>query len=243
MNDSQLEKLRSAWRETPAFDGAPLDEAAIDALLKQQSRDVTRQFRVALLMDIALKAVIAVALAIVLWLHRQHAGLTALNTMVLLATLLCIGFERAALKAIPGGAVAGGNVRTGLQTMLGYYRERFKRALYVIGLSGPLVFYTGVVHYLWYRYGGLRPFDGTDLAVFGIGLAIAYLLSVGAQQTQFRQYVNGIKDCLREIEENGTESATNPAETLRARRLRHRLVWSLVLLAGVLLLAWLVLSY
>jgi hypothetical protein len=239
MNDSRLERLRSAWRATPAFDGAPLDEAAIDTLLRRQSRDITRQFRVTLKMDIALKAVIAVALAVVLWLHRGHAGLTALNTVVLLGTLLCLGIERAALSAIPGAALGGGSVRTGLETMLGFYRERFARALYVVGLSGPLVFYTGVVHYLWYRYGGLRPFDGIDVAVFGIGLALAYLLNAGAQQLQFRLYVNDVENCLREIEENGAEPSTDPAATLRARRLRRSLTWSLLMLAGVLLLAWL----
>ena len=240
MNDSKLEQLRSAWRETPAFDGAPLDKTAIDTLLRRQSHDVRRQFRVALLMDIALKAVLAVALAIVLWLHSGHAGLTALNTVVLLLTLLSIGFERATLNAIPGATLAGGSVRAGLQAMLDYHRKRFTRALYLIGLSGPLVFYTGVMHYLWYRYGGLRPFDGADLAVFCIGLALAYLLSAGAQHAHFRIYVKDVKNCLREIEENGAEPTTDPTATLRARRLRHSLIWSIVLLAGVLLLVWLI---
>jgi len=241
MNESRLEKLRAAWREQPAFDGIPVDAATIDTLLRRQSRDVRRQFRVALLMDIALKAVLAAALALVLWLHRANPGLSALNTVVLLATLLAIGFERAALNAIPGGAVAGGSVHAGLSAMLGYYRERFARALYLVGLSGPLVFYTGVMHYLWYRYGGLRPFDGADLAVFGIGLALAYLLSAGAQQAHFGVYVNDVRDCLREIEQNGAEPATDPTATLRARRLRHSLAWSIVLIVGVLLLGWLAL--
>lgn len=241
MNESRLDRLRAAWRESTSFDGVPFDATTLDTLLRRQSRDVRRQFRVALLMDIALKAVLAVALAVVLWLHREHAGLTVLNTVVLLGTVVCLGFERAALNAIPGAALAGGSVRSGLSTMLDYYRGRFKRALYLIGLSGPLVFYTGVVHYLWYRYGGLRPFDGVDLAVFGIGLALAYLLSAGAQQAHFRAYVDDVEACLREIEENGGEPAVDPAETLRARRLRHSLAWSVVLIVGVLLLAWLTL--
>lgn len=241
MNVSRLERLRAAWRETPAFEGAPLEEDAIDTLLGRQSRDVTRQFRVALLADIALKVVIAAALAALLWLHRHHAGLTALNTLSLLGTLLCIGFERAALKAIPGYGLAGGSVRAGLETMFAYYRERFGRVLYLVGLSGPLVFYTGVVHYLWYRYGGLRPFDGADLAVFVTGLALAYLLSAGAQQVHFRRYLEEVEACLREIEENGAGPGADPTAGLRARRLRHSLAWSLVLLIGVLLLAWLAL--
>ena len=240
MNESRLDQLRAAWHATPAFDGAPLDAAAVDTLLKRQSRDVRRQFRVALLMDIALKIVIAVALAAVLWLHRATPGLTALNTVVLLSTLLCLGLEAAALNAIPGAALAGGSVRNGLTTMIAYYRERFRRALYLVGLSGPLVFYTGVMHYMWYRYDGLRPFDGADLAVFCIGLALAYLLNAGAQQAHFRVYVNDVQDCLREIEQNGAEPATDPTATLRARRLRHSLAWSIVLLVGVLLLGWLI---
>jgi hypothetical protein len=241
MNVPKLEKLSAAWRETAAFEGAPLDEASIDALLRKQSRDVTRQFRVALLTDIALKAVITVALTVMLWLLRNHAGLTALNTVSVLGTLLCIGFERAALKAVPGVDLAGRSIRTGLETMLAYYHERFKRALYLVGLSGPLVFYTGVVHYLWYRYDGLRPIDGVDLAVFVIGLALAYLLSAGAQHAHFRLYLNEVEDCLREISENGAEPATDPTAKLRARRLRHALAWSIVLMVGVLLLGWLAL--
>jgi hypothetical protein len=239
MNVSRLEQLRAAWRKTRAFEGAPFEKTAIEPLLRRQSRNVTRQFRVALLADIALKVVIAAALAALLWLHRHHAGLTVLNAMVLLGTLLGIGFERAALNAIPGPGLAGGSVRTVLETMFAYYRERFTRALYLVGLSGPLVFYTGVVHHLWYRYGGLRPFDGVDLAVFVTGLALAYLLSAGAQQVYFRQYLKEVEGCLREIEENGAEADADPVANLRARQLRHSLAWSLVLLAGVLLLAWL----
>ena len=56
MNESRLDQLRSAWRETPAFDGARLEASDIDTLLRRQSRDVRRQYRVALLMDIALKS-------------------------------------------------------------------------------------------------------------------------------------------------------------------------------------------
>jgi len=241
MNVSRLEQLRAAWRETLSFEGAPIEEAAIEALLKRQSRDVIRQFRVALLMDIALKAVIAVALAVMLWLHRHQPGLTALNTLTLLGTALCIAFERAALNAIPGPELAGGSVRAALEAMFTYYHVRFTRALYLVGVSGPLVFYTGVVHYLWYRYGGLRPFDGIDLAVFVIGLALAYLLSAGAQQAHFRRYLREVEDCLREIARDGAEPDADPAASLRARRLRHSLAWSLVLLVGILLLAWLAL--
>ena len=212
----------------------------MEQALARQSRDVNRQFRVALLMDITLKTVVAVALAVVFWLHRGHAGLTALNMSVLVATLLCIGFERSALNAIPGPALGGSSVRSGLEAMLTFYRRRFRRALYLIGLSGPLVFYTGVVHYLWYRYGGLRPFDGADLAVFVTGLGLAYLLSAGAQQAQFRHYINGVENCLKEIEENGGTPTADPTAELRARRLRHSIFWSLVMLAGVLLLGWLI---
>jgi hypothetical protein len=239
MNESRLDKLRDTWRSTNEFSTGPFDEAAVKQILARQSRDVNRQFRVALLMDITLKTVVAVALAVVLWLHRGHAGLTALNMSVLVGTLLCIGLERSALNAIPGPALGGSSVRSGLEAMLTFYRRRFSRALYLIGLSGPLVFYTGVVHYLWYRYGGLRPFDGADLAVFGAGLGLAYLLSAGAQQAQFRQYINGVENCLKEIEENGGEPNADPAADLRARRLRHSIFWSLVMLAGVLLLGWL----
>lgn len=241
MNDSKLEKIRSAWRETPAFEGATLDDSAIETLLGKQSRDVSRQFRVSLRLDIGLKVVIAVALAVLLWLLRHHPGLTVLNTVALLVTVLGIGNERAALNAIPGTTIVGGSVRDGLQAMIQYHRERFSPALYFIGLSGPLVFYTGVVHYLWYRYGGLRPFDGADLAVFIGGLTIAYVLSAGAQHAQFRLYVHEVEDCLREIEENGGDPMVDPTARLSARRLRHSLGWSLLLLAGVLLLAWIAL--
>ncbi|MEJ2385622.1 MAG: hypothetical protein P8Y54_14770, partial [Xanthomonadales bacterium] len=214
MNESRLDQLRSAWRETPAFDGALLDASAIDTLLRRQSRDIRRQFRVALLMDIVLKAVIAVALAGVLLLYRQNAGLTVLHTMVLLVTVLAIGFERAVLSAIPGAAVAGGSVRGGLEAMLDYYRGRFVRALYSIGLSGPLFFYAGVFCFLWYRHGGLRPVDGTDLAVFIGGLAIAYILNAGAPRAQFRLFVSEVQECLREISENGDSPTIDPTARL-----------------------------
>ena len=241
MNDSKLEKIRSAWRETPAFEGAMLDDSAIETVLGKQSRDVSRQFRVSLRLDIGLKAIIAVALAVLLWLLRNHPGLSVLNTVALLVTVLGIGNERAALNSIPGTTIAGGSVRDGLLAMIEYYRERFSPALYFIGLSGPLVFYAGVVHYLWYRYGGLRPVDGVDLAVFIGGLAIAYVLNAGAQHVQFRRYLNEVEDCLREFEGNGDEQMVDPTARLRARRLRRSLGWSMVLLAGVLLLAWLAL--
>ena len=242
MNESRLEKLADAWRESERFGLDPIDQTAVDRALARQSRDVTRQFRVALTMDIALKAVLAAALAAVLWLLRAHAGLTALNAAVLLATLLCIALEVAALRAIPGGAVAGGSVRSGLEAMLAYYRGRFKRALFLVALSGPLVFYTGVMHYLWYRYGGLRPLDSIDLAVFLGGLAIAYALNAAAQLGQFRLYVNEVEDCLREIEQNGADPSDAPFQRLQARRRRRALAWSLAIALGLLILAWMALK-
>ena len=65
--------------------------------------------------------------------------------------------------------------------------------------------------------------------------------SAGAQQAHFRVYVNDVRDCLREIEQNGAEPATDPTAMLRARRLRHSIAWSIVLVVGVLLLGWLIL--
>ena len=236
MNETNLERYRAAWQGGQNFGKRPLDPEAIEAVLRKESKNITQQFRIGLLMDMVLKSLSAAALAGLLYLFRDNTILAWLNGIVLAFTLFLAFVQWKTLREIPRAATAGDSLRACLQSMVRFYRERFVRALYVAAVSGSLVFYVGVLYYSWFRYGGIRPLDVDDYVVFIGGLLLAFVINAAAQRWQAGFQVRELEVCLQEID---AESLT--AQDLRKqrhRRVRLSLMWLVWAALGVLLLAY-----
>ena len=236
MNEFDLERYKAAWKGESRFGRQALSAQEIKAVLKRESRTVTRQFRTGLLMDIVLKMVSAAALAGLLFLFRDNTAVSIMNTVVLAFTLFLLFLQWKTLQDVPRPQVAAESLRSGLEKMIRFYRERFLRALYIAAVTGSLVFYIGVLYYSWFKYGGIRPLDADDYIVFISGLLLAFAINAVAQRWQASVHVRELKACLQEID----------AETLsrqRLRKQRHRrtritLMWAVWATLGILVLAY-----
>ena len=236
MNEFDLERYKAAWKGESRFGRQALSAQEIKAVLKRESRTVTRQFRTGLLMDIVLKMVSAAALAGLLFLFRDNTAVSIMNTVVLAFTLFLLFLQWKTLQDVPRPQVAAESLRSGLEKMIRFYRERFLRALYIAAVTGSLVFYIGVLYYSWFKYGGIRPLDADDYIVFISGLLLAFAINAAAQRWQASFHVRELEACLQEID----------AETLsrqhlrkqRHRRTRITLMWAVWATLGILVLAY-----
>jgi hypothetical protein len=236
MNEFDLERYRTAWQGGQNFGNRPLDPEEIDAMLRKSSKDITRQFRTGLLMDLVLKGLAAVALIGLLVLFRANPVLTTLNSFVLAFTLFLAYTQRKTLLEIPRPGIAGDSLRDCLDGMIRFYRERYIRALYTAAVSGSLVFYVGILYYSWFKYSGIRPLDTEDYAVFIIGLLLAFGINAAAQRWQAAFHVRELEFCLRDID---AEALTAQREKERRfKRIRVSLMWLVSVLLGVLMLAY-----
>ncbi len=238
MNEFDLERYRTAWKGDHHFGRGELSAREIEAVLKRESRTVTRQFRTGLTVDIVLKSAAVAALAGLLFLFRGNPAVSLLNTVVLAFTCFLLFLQWKTLQDVPRPAVAAMSLRAGLEKMIRFYRERFMRALYVAAVSGSLVFYIGVLYYSWFKYGGIRPLDTDDYAVFVSGLLLAFAINAVAQRWQAGFHVRELEACLREIDAESL--SRQDLRKHRHRRTRVVLMWVVWAVLGVLVLAYLV---
>jgi len=236
MNEFDLKRYKTAWRNDNRFGERTLSANEIHAVMNRESKNVIRQLRTGLVLDIVLKSLAAVAIAGLLFLYRGSMPASTMNVVVLGFTLFLLFIQWKTLQDIPRPALAGDSLRSCLEKMISFYRERFIRALYVAAVTGSLVFYAGILYYSWFKYGGIRPLDIDDYVVFIAGLVLAFVINAGAQRWQAGFHVKELEFCLSEID---AESLS--AQGLRKqhhRRFRVTLSWLVWLVLGALLLTW-----
>jgi hypothetical protein len=236
MNESILENYRSAWRQEQSFGIRPLGRDEINAVLKKESKSMVQQFRTGLVLDMAIKGVLALALAGVLFLVPASATLSSLNAAVLALTLFLMFLQSITLREVPRPGLIGNNLRNYLAEITWFYRKRFVRALYVAAVSGSLVFYVGVLYYVWLKYGGLRPLDVEDYVVFGIGLVLAFAINAAAQLWQSGFHMRELEACLYEIDVEAL--AEHQVRRRRIKRQKINMMWLMWLVLGLLVLVW-----
>ena len=109
--------------------------------------------------DMLLKAFCAAGLAGLLWLYRQDGVLIWLNASILALTLVLIYLQWVVSRKIPPAGLVGSSLRHYLQEVVGFFHKQFARSLYNAAFSGPLIFYVGVLYYVWFKYGAMRKLD------------------------------------------------------------------------------------
>lgn len=237
MNDIDLERYKSAWKGASHFGQQALGADEINRILKRESKNITRQFRTGLLMDMVLKGIAAAALTGLLFLYRDSSAVSLMNAVVLGFTLFLVFVQWKTLRDVPGPALAAASLRTCLNKTIRFYRESFLRALYVAAVSGSLVFYIGVFYYSWFKYGGIRPLDIDDYVVFISGLLLAFAINAAAQRWQAAFHMKELEFCLQEIDAESL--SLQKIKKQRFRRIKVSLMWAVSVLLGLLILAYL----
>jgi hypothetical protein len=238
MKDVDLANFRKMWRDEWATGAETLSVEQISAVLRKESNNITIHFKVALSLDMLLKAICAAGLVGLLWLYRQGGVINWVNTSILAITLFLAYLQWLAWKRIPPAELAGSSLRHYLQGVMGFYYKQFIRSIYIAAFSGSLIFYVGVLYYVWFKYGVDRKLDTIDMMVFFTGLVLAFGLSAAAQIWQGRSNLREFESCLQEIERE--ELTDREVRQRQFRRSKARLIWLALLVLGtlVLVLLW-----
>ena len=236
MNEFDLEKFRSAWKSQAGATQERLSQDDIHAFLKEESAGVSQLFRKGLIADIVLKGLALPALLGLLVLYCDGSMVNWFNSSVMAFTLFLVFFQWKTLKAVPHEDLLGSSLRGYLENVTSFYRRRYIWTLYVSGFTGPLVFYTGSLYYIYLKYHGMRPLDTKDLVVFGVGLLLAYGIGVAAHMWQFRLHMAELDFCLQEID-TGMLTAQQ-VQKQRFKRRQFRLAALALCLLGLLVLSY-----
>jgi hypothetical protein len=240
MNPPDLDAMKSAWKNEKSFDDRRLSEADIERFLHKGSKDTSQLFRKGLYFDILFKSVIGASLIGLMILYRENLVLILILGAIILLLLSAIRYQWLTIGRIPESRGSGPVIRETLENKISFYRTHYIKSLFVGALSNALLIVSGMLYYLYFKYGELRPFTWEDYLVLGSVILIGYFFGAYVQIAQHNFHVRQLESCLQEIDENIINTYT-----LRKQKNRKRLlilIFVLAIVCGLLLLAYLVFS-
>ena len=159
-----------------------------------------------------------------------------LMSSILMLILWAIRYQWLMIARIPKSTVSDPVIRTSLENKVKFYRQHFKKSLYVGALSNSLFILSGMLYYFYFKYGEIRPFAWDDYLVFGVTIILGFALGVYIQITQHSFQVKQLEDCLQDIDEDAMTTLT--LRDQRNKRRRMIFIILLALICGLLLLAF-----
>jgi len=235
MRSIDLDALKAAWKNEESFEDQRLSEIDIENFLSSKSKDISRLFRRGLIFDIVLKSLIGISLIGAFFLLKTNQSLMLISSILMLI-LWAIRYQWLMIARIPKTTASDPVIRTSLENKVRFYRQHFKKSLYVGALSNSLFILSGMLYYFYFKYGEIRPFAWDDYLVFGVTIILGFALGVYIQITQHSFQVKQLEDCLQDIDEDAM--TTLKLRDQRNKRRRMILIILLALICGLLLLAF-----
>jgi len=235
MRSIDLDALKAAWKNEESFEDQRLSEIDIENFLSSKSKDMSRLFRRGLIFDIVLKSLIGISLIGAFFLLKTNQPLMLISSILMLI-LWAIRYQWLMIARIPKSTVSDPVIRTSLENKVKFYRQHFKKSLYVGALSNSLFILSGMLYYFYFKYGEIRPFAWDDYLVFGVTIILGFALGVYIQITQHSFQVKQLEDCLQDIDEDAMTTLT--LRDQRNKRRRMIFIILLALICGLLLLAF-----
>ncbi len=133
--------------------------------------------------------------------------------------LLAIRYQWLMIARIPKASTSDPVIRISLENKIKFYRRHFIKSLYVGALSNSLLILSGMLYYLYFKYGEIRPFAWDDYLVLGVTLIIGFALGAYVQITQHNFQVKQLESCLQDIDEDAMTTLTLRDQRNKKRRL------------------------
>jgi len=237
MNDN-LNKYKKAWNTGSQVltQQDQLSEEDILDFITTQSRDITAELRKSVLFDIFLKSLLALSFFILAILFKSSANLIILNIILIVFITSLIFLQSRYYHKASFGENAAISIKDYLHNRITFFDKEYIKAVYMIALSSPMVFFSGVLFYFYFSYGIIRPLDMEDYSVFAIGLLLSFLISSVAQIKQYRFQLEQLQRCLENLDEQKISRITLNKQ--HNKRLLYILFW-----AGFIVITLLVLLY
>ena len=232
MNENDLEKFKSAWKNEKAFSETELGREDILKFMNSTSKDLSAKFRSGIVIDAALKVLIAVSLGSIILLMKSLMVILLVSALVFLIALSLV-FHMNVYKNIPG-KMAEKNMITLLKDYVSFYYTRYITSLLTAAFSSPLIFISGSLYYYYIKYGAFPELNTDDYIVMGIFTFAGFLISAISHIWNFNFHIRQLEENLIDIE-NDTISITS-LERYWARRRKLVIIMSFVLIVGIFLL-------
>ena len=236
MESVDLNKLKKLWQNSEMTTDKELSERAIRKYIHGRSRSINEMFKKGLWTDIVFKSIILLSLLVLFFLYKDQSEILWINTMMSLLLLLSISYQYRVLKSVLEINQSEASIKQYIELLLAFYRTRFRKALYFVGISAPFFFLNAVFYYFYFEYGKVRTFDTEDLIVFSSAVVIAYLISTYSQLWQFNFQVSQLKEVLRDLNE-GSFNALDIRDQ-KHKRFRLTLGFILAFILGILVLLY-----
>ena len=238
MKATDIDSLKSAWKNERGFENKTLSQSDIEKFLQRKSKDISRLFKAGLSFDVVLKSILGASLVGIIILFSDNRQMVIAMCVLLGLILWTIWFQLIMYKRIPTSESLETVIRTSLESKIQFYHQRYIKSLYIGALSNSLVFVSGSLYYFYFKYGEIRPMDLVDYLVFGTAIIIAFVLGAVVQIAQHNFQVRQLESCLQEIDEDSISTLT--IKEHRNKKLRLFFIALLALICGLLLLAYFV---
>jgi hypothetical protein len=186
------------------------------------------------LFDIFLKSLLALSFFILAILFKSSANLIILNIILIVFITSLIFLQSRYYRKATLGEDPGVSIKDYLHKRITFFDKEYIKAIYLVALSSPMVFFSGVLFYFYFRYGIIRPLDMEDYSVFAIGLLLSFLISSVAQIKQYRFQLEQLQSCLENLDEQKISRITLNRQ--RNKRLLYILFWAGFIVVTLLVL-------
>jgi hypothetical protein len=240
MKSIDIEKYKSAWQNVKSIDDRKLSENEISRFMNSSSKSFLKLFRRGLIFDIGFKTSLIFSIVFLFFLMPNQISILYVNLTMLLIASLGIVWQMKVLLKVPNNKIDSPSIIDNLRDNISFYYKYYINAIYVGALSTTLFFLIGSIYYFYFKYHEIPPFQPDDFIVMGIGIILSFGLSALAQLKQNKYSIYQLEKSLKEIEEkNFTEQSV---KSYKSSRLKNIILISLFILAGLLLLIYLIIN-
>jgi len=232
MNEIDLGKYKSAWKEEKRFKDEIIPEAEIKKYLSRRSKGLTASFRSGLIIDMILKIILGASFGYLVWLYSDNSKIMVLcfASIILICYLLFLQIKT--YKQIPRQKEYSDSLRYFLESNVKFFRLKYSRAVFINALSNPFFFLSGMLFYFQIKYSGIRPLQVDDYLVFSLFCITGFIVGVFIQFQQYNFQVRQMEDCLNVIDENGIKEPT--LKKLKRQNRKLIIIFIITLILGLL---------
>jgi len=237
MKITLLDQFKEKWKDETAFSEHSMSQEDFEIYLRGRSKSLDTLFRKNLILDIVLKSMLSASFII---LAVLQAGKQSTLPLILLAVCLAgIVYQQYRLRESRVLFKANDDLRHTLEKKIEWFRQKFVPSLIIGAFSNSLLFISGSMFYIYFKYGTNRIVTLDDFIVAFVFILLAFGLGFFSQLKLFNDHIINLEKLLADLNDNNAKVFDLSKE--RKQKLVRSLLYSLLLLIGILVLLYFIL--
>ena len=203
----------------------------IQAYRKKKSAQTSRSSRWTILFDILVKIAIVIGLCYILFFQSQYPWSLIIGMIMAFTTgLILIEFSfLQKLKQIKNTDTVIENLKHNLH----YMRTKYAWFISLSALTSPLFVLCGFFLYYHFKYGEIQMRSPLVDPIPYLFLLLAFTISYFSQMPLYKNQVRELQESIEDMDD--TRMASVKIEAAKKKRNRHLIIFSIVVLIGILL--------